>query len=576
MKNRVFILNKDAEQLYQKQLYPDALKLYLQSIELDPLQTDVYMNITKIYIKQGQMNDALIYFHKTLGLADVAQQTKIRIGLAGVFFVNQYYREAIHVFLPVYEAEKNFQYTSIYLRYLIASEDYEQAKQILHQHIEKEAAYRHQIQKDSLIPDRQKHQFLGQLQQSELLPPKAEVVPEVEKTSPKTSSDATVYDKEPAVSPKDRGVAVGVEPERKETGKPVADQPVEREYKSAVERMGNKKLLIVGGIVLVVIVLVTFIFLVPYFRERTAWQTAVEQNTLEAYENYMADYPDQRTEELDEAVWELIDNYPDEMIVMYSGFRLREQPGIDFDIITQMKQDVAVEIIKKTDRKEEVEMHYYMANAYWYKVDYNGVVGWTYGAGLKAPEDYMEMCQFYFDKFPSGEYIDDVEEKYQRCDCNVFDEARKEMSADAFKDYLDQFPNAIYLGEAQVFSAYLDRTVCFVYSDGDMIPGSRSTYDVMELTITESEVRGSRYGQYIGGFGDGDYGSRWRGSLEGHLKGNRLVLQYTDEGSGSRSSEEFILSVKKGMVVVLERSINMKHMKDEYREIDCDNAQRLW
>ena len=159
-KNQALELKNDGDKLYQKQLFEEALKLYLQAIELDPLQIDTYLNISKSFIKLGKIDKAVKFFEKSIKISSNDQQVNLRKGISGVFFGSKYYKQSCEIFEPVYKQDKNEQHTQIILRYAIASNDFEKSNKIIAEKITFQPDIYDNIINDNLIPDTTKQKFL--------------------------------------------------------------------------------------------------------------------------------------------------------------------------------------------------------------------------------------------------------------------------------------------------------------------------------------------------------------------------------------------------------------------------------
>ena len=66
-------------------------------------------------------------------------------------------------------------------------------------------------------------------------------------------------------------------------------------------------------------------------------------------------------------------------VVAENLLRVREKPDKDATVILHIRRGNVVEIVSRTETREQVEG----GEGYWYLVDYSGLKGWVFGAYLQ-------------------------------------------------------------------------------------------------------------------------------------------------------------------------------------------------
>ncbi len=66
-------------------------------------------------------------------------------------------------------------------------------------------------------------------------------------------------------------------------------------------------------------------------------------------------------------------------VVTSPFLRLRSEPLADASVLAHIRRGAVLEVLSRTDRREELEQ----ASSYWYQVSYEGVRGWVFGAFLE-------------------------------------------------------------------------------------------------------------------------------------------------------------------------------------------------
>ena len=181
-KNQALELKNDGDKLYQKQLFEEALKLYLNAIDLDPLQIETYLNISKTFIKLEKIDDALSYFDKSLKITPQEKHTNLRKGVSGIFWNAKKYQEAFQVFHPIYTENKDNENAFQMLKYSISSKNFNVASEILIQENDKIKNLEKLIEEDD-IPE---------LELSEFLKTQSDIIGEIKKTSNNLISDTNI------------------------------------------------------------------------------------------------------------------------------------------------------------------------------------------------------------------------------------------------------------------------------------------------------------------------------------------------------------------------------------------------
>jgi hypothetical protein len=67
-------------------------------------------------------------------------------------------------------------------------------------------------------------------------------------------------------------------------------------------------------------------------------------------------------------------------VVTSSFLRIRDEPRAAAPVLAHIRRGAVVEILSRTERKEELED----ASSYWYQVSYGGLRGWVFGAFLEV------------------------------------------------------------------------------------------------------------------------------------------------------------------------------------------------
>jgi len=62
--------------------------------------------------------------------------------------------------------------------------------------------------------------------------------------------------------------------------------------------------------------------------------------------------------------------------------RVRDEPLARAAVLAHIRRGAVLEVLSRTDRKEELEQ----ASSYWYQVSYEGLRGWVFGAFLQIAD----------------------------------------------------------------------------------------------------------------------------------------------------------------------------------------------
>jgi hypothetical protein len=66
-------------------------------------------------------------------------------------------------------------------------------------------------------------------------------------------------------------------------------------------------------------------------------------------------------------------------VVTSPFLRLRSEPLADAGVLAHVRRGSVLEVLSRTDRREELEQ----TSSYWYQVSYEGLRGWVFGAFLE-------------------------------------------------------------------------------------------------------------------------------------------------------------------------------------------------
>jgi len=69
-------------------------------------------------------------------------------------------------------------------------------------------------------------------------------------------------------------------------------------------------------------------------------------------------------------------------VVTSPFLRIREEPLANAKVLAHIRRGAVLEILSRTERKEEIED----ATAFWYQVSYEGLRGWVFGAFLEITD----------------------------------------------------------------------------------------------------------------------------------------------------------------------------------------------
>jgi Bacterial SH3 domain len=66
-------------------------------------------------------------------------------------------------------------------------------------------------------------------------------------------------------------------------------------------------------------------------------------------------------------------------VVTSPFLRVRDEPLADAAVLAHIRRGAVLEVLSRTDRKEDLEQ----TSSYWYQVSYEGLRGWVFGAFLE-------------------------------------------------------------------------------------------------------------------------------------------------------------------------------------------------
>jgi hypothetical protein len=69
-------------------------------------------------------------------------------------------------------------------------------------------------------------------------------------------------------------------------------------------------------------------------------------------------------------------------VVTSPFLRVRDEPLARAAVLAHIRRGAVLEVLSRTDRKEELEQ----ASSYWYQVSYEGLRGWVFGAFLEIAD----------------------------------------------------------------------------------------------------------------------------------------------------------------------------------------------
>ena len=73
-------------------------------------------------------------------------------------------------------------------------------------------------------------------------------------------------------------------------------------------------------------------------------------------------------------------------VVTSPFLRVREEPLAEARVLAHIRRGAVLEILSRTERKEEIED----AASYWYQVSYEGLRGWVFGAFLEVVDSKLK------------------------------------------------------------------------------------------------------------------------------------------------------------------------------------------
>lgn len=77
-------------------------------------------------------------------------------------------------------------------------------------------------------------------------------------------------------------------------------------------------------------------------------------------------------------------------VVTSTFLRIREEPFSDAKILTHLRKGYILEILSRTQKKESVEDQI----SYWYRVSFEGLRGWVFGAYLEILDSRTQAESF--------------------------------------------------------------------------------------------------------------------------------------------------------------------------------------
>lgn len=176
--------------------------------------------------------------------------------------------------------------------------------------------------------------------------------------------------------------------------------------------------------------------------EKKDWKATQDEGTIDAYIEYCENYPDsEHKAEIKDFLTEYIEDNKNEMYVLYDDFRLREEPNLDAETVEKMEANTRVEILEKSDFKEQIKISGHKIFTRWYKIKTeNGKTGWAFGGGIGSSEGVAKAYKLISDQFPTAK-----PDTFSLCETtfwNLFSLNEKKDERTAFHE--NYFPKGIY------------------------------------------------------------------------------------------------------------------------------------
>lgn len=132
-KDKTRHLLNEADNLFEKQLFEEAIKIYQQAAEFEPTNWLIYHQIAKTFVFASQFDETVRNLEKSLKLAPKEKHYNLRKEISELLFDAEAYKQAYFTFLP----KTNEQDFTESLKYLTGYGEIEEAINILTDNIEK-------------------------------------------------------------------------------------------------------------------------------------------------------------------------------------------------------------------------------------------------------------------------------------------------------------------------------------------------------------------------------------------------------------------------------------------------------
>ncbi len=313
-----------------------------------------------------------------------------------------------------------------------------------------------------------------------------------------------------------------------------------------------KKGVIFGAIgAVVVLAVIAVLVILPSMKINKEWKEATTKNTISAYESFMKNHEGKKVDELDDAIFQIMEDNKEIRQIGYQGFRLRKSADVSSSLVLSMSKGIEVTVLKESNNNDIITIDGFSANTNWSKIELDdGTVGWVYNAGLFATDEFFEAFNFYNEEFKHGKHKSDVEDLYEICDNNVWDETKKLDTQEAYNDYVNDFSFGNYIDDAEFLYKILDYGVCYERYGDDL-------YETYSLFFDDEEVSGENIG---------DYGDSFSYNIKGTRTGKTLEISLIDE---YYDDEEFSATIVLGSEEMTEDIDDNVHY---FQLIDCDEV----
>jgi len=128
----------EANGLYKKRFFIEALELFEKAKELDPTLFEVQFSIAKTHIRLGKPLESVRLFGEALQLAPEDKKAYYTLGFAGILYINNSFAAAYKVTKPLFNQKIKAQKLPELLKFPVQAIEYDDVVQILNQYTETE------------------------------------------------------------------------------------------------------------------------------------------------------------------------------------------------------------------------------------------------------------------------------------------------------------------------------------------------------------------------------------------------------------------------------------------------------